>query len=72
MNAVGWIFRFGGTFRIYNWRKLSQDAEERGLPAFQSDGEAILPAYQTAGEWSLGEGALECGEEACCGAGLGP
>ncbi|CAJ1382506.1 unnamed protein product [Effrenium voratum] len=35
---------------IYNWRKLSQDAEEQGLPAFQSDGEAILPAYQTAGE----------------------
>lgn len=35
---------------IYNWRQLSREAEGRGLPAFTSDGEAILPTYQSAGE----------------------
>eukprot|EP00438_Fugacium_kawagutii_P033306 Skav219635 [mRNA] locus=scaffold628:255521:258098:- [translate_table: standard] len=35
---------------IYNWRQLSQEAESRGLPPFTSDGEAILPSYQVAGE----------------------
>eukprot|EP00438_Fugacium_kawagutii_P026934 Skav203302 [mRNA] locus=scaffold2189:154899:164600:- [translate_table: standard] len=35
---------------IYNWRQLSQESESRGLPAFTSDGEAILPSYQVAGE----------------------
>ncbi|CAK9097957.1 Asparagine synthetase [glutamine-hydrolyzing] 2 (Glutamine-dependent asparagine synthetase 2) [Durusdinium trenchii] len=35
---------------IYNWRRLSEEAQSRGLPAFQSDGEAILPTYAMAGE----------------------
>mmetsp|Transcript_35508 Transcript_35508/g.81983 ORF Transcript_35508/g.81983 Transcript_35508/m.81983 type:complete len:565 (+) Transcript_35508:36-1730(+) len=35
---------------IYNWRQLSREAVDEGLPPFASDGEAILPAYRRAGE----------------------
>ena len=35
---------------IYNWHQLSQEAQGRGLSAFQSDGEAILPTYAVTGE----------------------